>query len=259
MVDWSERDLQQLPHDDIMALLDRLEREPSADLWKELDNRLITEGECWYSAGYAALPRLSALAQMGAEEHRQAAIQLASMIAMTLHRHHTDDDLVRVDPSALATLHRLTLSRLPGMTGDQFRWYFQAAAAFAGYTFWATISLDFSDEHYRIECPHCATLLMIVIGDYGRYSAIRDEWEGDIHRIPLRPANPAILDGFRQRMHYTAAACGESVLADGLTYLFGDATCCNCDITFNLADWYEAQNSPTQPIDPVIPRVDRSY
>jgi hypothetical protein len=177
---------------------------------------------------------------------------------MMLHVRHQDDDLVRADPAALATLHRLAASRLPSIPGDYLLWSFQAACALAGYTFWATISLDFTDEHYRIHCPHCATALMIVIGDYGHYAAIRDDGEGDILRHPLRPANPATLPGFRRWMYDTAVACGDPILADGLTYLFGDATCSSCHSVFNVADWYEAENSPTQPIDPVVPRVDRS-
>ncbi|MET7425739.1 hypothetical protein [Dactylosporangium sp. NPDC005555] len=245
------------PGVEVAALLDRAEREPSAEVWERLDRLLIVEGECWFSAGFAALPRLSSLAQSGAAEHRAQAIDLAAAIVMTLHRHHRDDDLVRADPAALATLHRLAAPRLAGMSGGQLLRSFQAACAFAGYTFWATISLDFTDEHYRILCPHCATPLMIVIGDYGRYAAIRDHDEGDILRTPLRPVEPAALHGFRRWMHDTAAG-GDPILAGGLTYLFGDATCSRCHSVFNVADWYEAENSPAQPIDPVIPRVDRS-
>ena len=177
---------------------------------------------------------------------------------MTLHRHHGDDDLVRAEPSALVTLHRVTESRLPELAGSELHRYFQAALAFAGYTFRATISLDYSDEHYQVGCPHCATRLMIVIGDYGHYSSIRDEWAGDIQRVPLHPAKPAALDGIRRWMYDTAVACSDPILADGLTYLFGDATCPNCGSVFNIAEWDEAENSSTQPIDPVVLRVDRA-
>lgn len=129
-------------------LLDRLEQQPSASLWKEL----------------------------------------------------ADDDLVRAEPAALAALHRLVRARLPGMVGAELRGHVPAALAFAGYTLWAITSLDFSDEHYHLGCPHCATRLVIVIGDYGYYAAIRDEWAGDVERIPLRAASPAALDGIGRWM-----------------------------------------------------------
>ncbi|MFB6392376.1 hypothetical protein [Polymorphospora lycopeni] len=259
MVDWSQvRDIEGRPGSEVAALLHRLERTPDAGLWNELDNRLIVESECWCSAGFAALPRLGALARIGTGETRDRALVVASTIVATLHRNHAYDDLVRAVPSTLAVLHRATRSRLPGTTGPEFRQYFRAALAFAGYTLWATISLDFSDEHYQVGCPHCAVRLMIVIGDYGCYSAIRDEWEGDVQRVPLRPADVAGLDGIRRWMHDSAVAGGDPVLAGGLTYLFGDATCGDCGSVFTVADWYEAENGPSQPIDPVVPRVDRS-
>ncbi|MEV0564904.1 hypothetical protein [Dactylosporangium sp. NPDC050588] len=255
MIDWPEL---LDPGVEVAELLDRAERVPSTEVWERLDKLLIVEAECWYSAGFAALPRLSALAQSGAAEHRTHAIDLAAMIVMTLHRHHRDDDLVRADPAALAALHQLAACRLPSMFGGQLLRAFQATCAFAGYTFWATISLDYTDEHYKIHCPQCATPLMIVIGGYGHYVAIRDDGEGDLLRQPLRPAPPASLHEFRRWMYDTAIACRNPILADGLTYLFGDAICSSCHCVFNVADWYETQNSPTQPIDAVIPRVDRS-
>jgi hypothetical protein len=124
-------------------------RSPSGEVWQRLCELLIVEAECWCSAGFAALPRLSTLARSGTPEHREHAIELASMIVMTLHRNYEDDDLVRAEPAALATLHRLAASRLAGMSAHQLLWSFQAACAFAGHTFWATISLDFTDEHSR--------------------------------------------------------------------------------------------------------------
>jgi hypothetical protein len=118
VIDRSElRDQHNHPEVEVAELLDRAERAPSADVWQRLDALLIVETECWCSAGFAALPRLSALAQSGAAEYRDHAIDLASMIVMALHRNGEHDDLVRANPAALATLHRLAESRLPGMSG----------------------------------------------------------------------------------------------------------------------------------------------
>jgi hypothetical protein len=60
-----------------------------------------------------------------------------------------------------------------------------------------------------------------------------------------------LLDG-------TAVAGGDMTLAGGLTYLFGRAVCSGCGSRFGLADWFEADHGPAQPIDPVGPRTDRS-
>ncbi|MBF9131150.1 hypothetical protein I0C86_19610 [Plantactinospora sp. S1510] len=93
--------------------------------------------------------------------------------------------------------------------------------------------------------------------DYGHYSAIRDH-DDDIHRVPLHPASPEELTGIGGWAHGVATAGGDTTLADGLTYLFGRATCSMCGSRFDLADWLEAENSPRQPIDPIVPRTDRS-
>jgi hypothetical protein len=48
------------------------------------------------------------------------------------------------------------------------------------------------------------------------------------------------------------------ILADGLLHLFGRATRGLCGTTFALTAWLEAENSAHQPIDPIVPRTDRS-
>jgi hypothetical protein len=259
MVDWrSVRDVQGDSGVTVGRLPDRLRRQPDAALWDELGSRLVVEAECWCSAGFAALPELGRLAQSGADEYRDRALRLAAVIVRTLHRYHRHDDLARTDPEALATLHRLARNRLAASAGPAFVRQLQDTLAFAGYTFWASISLDFIDEHYHLSCPHCAVRLAIVIGDHGHYSAIRDDNDGDIHRLPLHPTTPQDLTGIGRWIHDAAVASGDTTLADGLTYLFGRAGCGMCGSRFNLADWFEAENSPDQPIDPIVPRTNGS-
>lgn len=233
----------------IPDLLDRLERQPTPQLWHDLNSLLVVEGEVFCRAGLAALTRLAALAERGGAESRDEALALASSIVRTLHKYHDADDLA--EPAAFATLYRVAAGALPGA---DFHDHFQAALSFAGYTFWAVIGLDYTDEHYHLGCPHCARPLVVVIGDYGHYCAIRHWNDGDVERMPLRPADPATLTGVSRWMHETATASGELTVAAGITYLFGDATCPRCGSTFNVATWYEAENGPPQPIDPVVPR-----
>ncbi|MEO3930656.1 hypothetical protein ABGB07_43435 [Micromonosporaceae bacterium B7E4] len=259
VIDWrSTWDVRGGPGVSVSVLLDRLAHSPDATVWHELENRLVVEGECCCSAGFAALPELARLAQSGTDEHRDRALDLAAVIVRSLHRYDEHDDLVRANPAALAVLHRLAQARLPGCAGPELVGRLQDSLALAGYTFWASISLDFTDEHYHLRCPHCATRLAIVIGDYGHYSAIRDHDDGDIHRVSLHPAAPGGLTGIGRWAHGIAAAGGDTTLADGLTYLFGRATWSMCGSKFDLADWLEAENSPSQPIDPIVPRTDRS-
>lgn len=59
-------------------------------------------------------------------------------------------------------------------------------------------------------------------------------------------------------MHDTAVAARDTILATGLTYLCGRAGCGACGSTVKVADWFGAENSPAQPMDPIVPRTDRS-
>lgn len=255
MVDWSRLlDVQGWPAIWIPDLLDRLERQPSPQLWQELRKLLVVEGEAFCRASFAALPRITGLAERGIVDSRDEALTLAGEIARTLHRYRDADDLVRAERDSFTTLHRLAVDSLPGRSGADFRERFQAALAFAGYTFWAVISFDYSDEHYRVSCPRCVRELFVVIGEHGHYSAIRHWNDGDVQRIPLRPADSATLTGIARWMHDTAAANGELTLAYGLTYLFGEAVCPRCGNVFSIANRYEAENSRPQPIEPVVAR-----
>jgi hypothetical protein len=231
----------------VEGLLARVEREPSAEAWRDLDHALIAEGECFERAGFAALPRLAALAAGGSEE----ALQIAGLITATLHRYHDADDLVEDAAEALGTLRRLAAETLAGRTGPAFRARLGAALAFGGYAFWAVISYDFEDEHYEVGCPGCAQRLWVVIGDYGCYAAVRHFNDGDVERTPLRAVTPGHLSGIARWMYDAAFASGEVMLAWGLTHLFGDAECPRCGSIFNVAEWYEAENGPPQPIFPI--------
>ncbi|MEH1017066.1 hypothetical protein V6U90_28710 [Micromonospora sp. CPCC 206060] len=191
MIDWrSVRDLQGDSGVIIEMLLGQLARQPDDAVWSEVEGRLVAEAECFCSAGFAALPELSRLARSGSDKDRDRALKLAAVIVRTLHRHHQHDDLVRVGPEAIAALHRIARARLAACIGPALVQRMQDTLAFAGYTFWASISLDFTDEHYQLGCPHCTTRLAIVIGDYGHYAAVRDYNDGDISRIPLHPTSP---------------------------------------------------------------------
>jgi hypothetical protein len=216
VIDW--RSVQDVRGDSgvvVGRLLERLGRQPDGVVWDEVESRLVVEAECCCSAGFAALPELSQLAQSGADECRERALRLAAVIVRTLHRYHRHDNLVRTSPEALAVLHSLARTRLATHTGPALAQQMQDALALGGYTFWASISLDFTDEHYHLRCPHCTTRLAIVIGDYGHYSATRDYHDGDINRVPLDPIRAQDLTGIGCWMHDNAAAGGDTTLVGG--------------------------------------------
>lgn len=78
----------------------------------------------------------------------------------------------------------------------------------------AVISLDYSDEHYRISCPRCVQQLFVVIGEYGHYWRCGTETMATFNAYPSgRPT--------RQPWQASRTGCamanGELMLANGLT------------------------------------------
>ncbi|SHN46314.1 hypothetical protein [Cryptosporangium aurantiacum] len=175
MIDWCElQDAEGAPATWIPDLLDRIERQPTAELWQELRHGLgVIECETWCRVSFAAIPRIAAIAEQSRGDDREEALDLAADIARSLVFYRDADDLVRSARDAYATLHRLAAESLADRTGIAFVQRLQAALAFAGHTLWATVGMDYSDEHYGLDCPHCARQIFVVIGRYGCYSAIR--------------------------------------------------------------------------------------
>ncbi|WP_127502934.1 hypothetical protein [Actinoplanes solisilvae] len=251
-VDWSKLvGVTGRPPVGIPELLRQLQRQPSPELWQEFGARLdVIEGESWCRPGFAAIPDIAALAEQ--EGNREEALELAALIAQTLHVYREADDLVSGALESYEALHRMAVESLTGLAADAFRHRFQDALAFAGFTLWARAGLDYSDEHYRLECAGCENEVFVVIGGWGHYSAIRHYNDGDVQRLPLRPADPASLTGVGRWMYDTAEVHGQTTMADGLTYLFGFATCPHCDRDFGVAELIEARCERPQPIEPFV-------
>lgn len=109
---------------------------------------------------------------------------------------------------------------------------------------WSAVLGDFTDDFYDLCCPHCAIEVTVAIGNYGRYSAIRDWQAGDRERRDLKPTSPGALVGTGRWMYDTAVRDGHDWLANGLTYLSGRADCPRCASTFVIAVEYTAANLP---------------
>ncbi|MEU6666058.1 hypothetical protein [Streptomyces sp. NPDC046727] len=109
---------------------------------------------------------------------------------------------------------------------------------------WAAVLGDFKGDFYPVTCPHCGVEVTIAIGDYGRYSAIRDWDSGDVERRDLRPVAAEEPTGTGRWMHETAVRDGREALADGISYLFGRAVCPGCVSVFDVADEYTSANRP---------------
>ncbi|MFB6626286.1 hypothetical protein ACFCWD_18795 [Streptomyces sp. NPDC056374] len=238
MVNWAQLYDWNSDVDRVPKLLDRVEREDDSKAWAELGRRLILEHDLVSPAGIAALPRLVRLAPVSTE-----ARHLAGEIMERAAGHHGADDLLAASVDAIAEFGILLDRHLASRPAD-YVVTFRALLAVQEQYHWANVLGDFTDDFYDLPCPHCATQVTIAIGEYGRYSAIRDWNQGDVERRDLRPTPIEKLSGIGRWMHETASRDRQVVLAEGISHLFGKAECPRCASVFLIADEYGAANCP---------------
>jgi hypothetical protein len=157
--------------------------------------------------------------------------------------HHGCDDLPADCADAIAEFREVLDRHLRSRPADYLT-AFRALLAVEEQYHWAAVLGDFTDDFYQLACPHCAVEVTIAIGDYGRYSAIRDWHLGDVDRRDLRPAPAEELLGIGRWMHEIAVRNGEEALAGGAAHLFGKAECPLCASVFTIAAEYTWANRP---------------
>ncbi|MFD7369978.1 hypothetical protein [Streptomyces mirabilis] len=238
MVNWTQMHDCYGDVDRVPALLVRVELEDNAEAWEELGYRLVLEHDLVFPASFAALPGLVRLASRSAR-----ARGLAGAILRGAAGHHGCDDLLADCADAIAEFRKLLDRHLQSRPVDYFAAFLNLLAAKEEYH-WSAVLGDFKDDFYHLACPHCAVEVTIAIGDYGRYSAIRDWNLGDVDRRGLRPASFEELSGTGRWMYETAVRDGHEALADGIAHLFGKGECPHCASVFNIADEYTSANRP---------------
>lgn len=239
VTDWARMQDSRGRVDRVPALLERVRRDDAdVEAWKELSYRLCLEHDLLFPASFAALPDLVRLAPGSA-----AARALAGVVVRRAAGHHGCDELWAACAPVVAELRDILDRHLRTRPDDYVR-DFVSLLATAGLYHWSAVLQDFTDDFFPITCPHCATAVTTAIGDYGRYSAIRDWHRGDIDRHDLRPASAADLTGVGRWMYETAIRDGQEGLALGIAHLFGKAKCPRCGSLFELAAEYAAANGP---------------
>jgi len=222
----------------VPELLERVARGDDAEAWKKLGYRLVLEGTLIFPASVAALPRLVHLASSSAR-----ARELAGAILRCSAAHHGCDDLLADSVDTITTFRALTDHYLQSRPTDYLSAFLDLLAARGEYH-WSNVIGDFTDDFYHLVCPHCAANVTIAIGNYGRYSAIRDWHLGDVDRRHLQPRAADELTGVGRWMHETAVRDAQESLADGIAHLFGRAECPGCASVFNIADEDASANRP---------------
>ncbi|GAA1864825.1 hypothetical protein [Actinomadura bangladeshensis] len=239
MTDWSRLSHAYGTAEDVPGLLDRVASGRNDQGWSDLWSALCHQGSV-YSASFAALPRLLAIAsdQGTREDDAVMALALAAAIVAGEDQPHDAGDVRARHAADIDALGRIATRMLP-TASDRYTYVYllQAVLAFEGVPVWGHRLEDVNNDEYEIECPECSAVMFVAFGDDGHFSCTGDYAIGaDVPKLPLRPAAPETLTGLPERLHTTAHAHGQEDVAVRLTYLFGAATCPDCKAEFTVAD-----------------------
>ena len=236
VIDWSEVTDSRGTAERVPILLALAEHEQAPAVWDELWDRLCLLGETVFPASLAALPYLVDLAASSTR-----ALELAGAIVRAAQQSYATDALLGDCTDSVVQLQILVDAYLRSRPDDYYRAFRDLLAA-QGQQLWSVAIGDFEDDFYHVPCPRCGVEVTVVIGEYGRYSAIRGWLAGDTDRRDLMPAQADSLVGVARQMYDLANRDEQQRLAEGLTYLFGQAECPRCADVFAIAESYAAAN-----------------
>lgn len=248
MTDWSQLSHAYGSAEDIPALLDQLASEPSPGRWNDLWSALCHQGSV-YSASFAALPWLADAAGSDDREQAVSALNLAGAILAGSDQLHGAGDVRAQHAAEVQTLLAAVNVHLRTASDrNEYAYLLESLLSCEGVMSWSeALAQGLVNEEYEVSCPGCRAELFVVIGERGCFSTIGDYAlsEDDVETTPLRPANPAAMDGIGRRLHGIALADGHEDIANAMTHVFGAATCPDCETGFCVADQLSADWSAT--------------
>ncbi|MEW1638495.1 hypothetical protein AB0469_31115 [Streptomyces sp. NPDC093801] len=248
MTDWSHLSHAYGSAEDMPALLEQTASEPSPERWSDLWSALCHQGSV-YSASFAALPWLADVAGSDDREQAVSALNLAGAIVAGSDQAHGAGDVRALYAAEIETLLALVNAHLRTASDrTEYTYLLECMLGFEGVMHWSEdLAWGLVGEEYAVSCPGCRVDLFIAIGAYGFFSTSSDYAlsEHEVETRPLRPADPAAMEGIGRRLHEIARADGQREVADALAHVFGDATCPDCAADFCVADRITGDRSAT--------------
>ncbi|MFJ6140907.1 hypothetical protein [Kitasatospora sp. NPDC092286] len=195
-----------------------------------------------FSASFAALPRLAALASScGPQDRRWVLLAAGAIMACA----PSGDDVFKVFSAPIAHLHRVTDQFLREIgDAENYVYLLQSLLSFEGVEIWDRCLEGLRTGEYEVECPHCGVNMFIVIGEDECFSASDDYSLREVEKVPLQPTASEDLEGLAKRLHDRTLADGQQLVARRLPYLFGRAACPDCGTVFPVADRVTANWTP---------------
>jgi hypothetical protein len=221
--------------EDVPGLLAAAE-ESGADFgpsWDEVWSRLCHQGTT-YTASYAALPALTAIAERHAPAGYVAALDLASGIIASTDGPRDSAEVRTEWAAALDRLHELAQRNLPLAADDsEFIYGLQTLLAFEDGGVWQRRLNHVADGELPLGCPHCDAFLLLNLE--GPEHLLTDYSDASVAPTPVHPAEPS-ADSIEGRILATTRSLGRTELAATLTYVFSTFVCPRCGTPFQAVD-----------------------
>ncbi|MEU7005778.1 hypothetical protein [Streptomyces sp. NPDC046332] len=224
------------PSDDLTAAFARLGGEEDQKVWTELWDDLCHQGSV-DDDSFLALPFLTAIATGRAPGEPVEAVLMAGLIVS-----EADEERTERYGEEIAELLPVARPLLEAAKADVpvFVYLLQCVLAFEGERVWSATRLEgLTEGEYEVECPHCSSELFIAFGDHGTFASAGDYVTADPPKALLLPAPPSGLGALPARLRRLALESGHDEVARGLTYLFGRATCPDCEGEFAVSEQVE--------------------
>ena len=224
MTDWGSLQDAYGSADQTRALLERADSDDRA-IWDELWSRLCHQGTV-YSASYAALPRLTELAERRPPAGYVEPLALAAAILASLDGPEDPRSIRARYSDETSTLSMMAERNLELADGSiDFIYALQTLLATEETTVWATRLDALADQELELACPQCDESLLMRLE---RSTAEVTRFSGGSSGTAVLVANPSDLDGPEARAYLLTLALGHRTLTDGLLKLFGRFACPNC-------------------------------
>ncbi|MEV7686940.1 hypothetical protein ACFW1F_09545 [Streptomyces bungoensis] len=224
--------------DRLRALLERAATGRDSQAWSGLWTELYHNGSLDV-AHPLVLPTLADMAQAGTADMAASALHLAGgLLVQADQRYETRNLRHRYAPEVARLLSAANRWRQATADRNDYCYLVEAILNLEGDIHWAEDLIQgVVSEEYELECPDpdgCATL-WVILGERGFFSTGQDYALSDeIETFPLHPADPRALDGLGRRLHDLAVADGHEEVGRALTYVFGEATCPECEQRFSV-------------------------
>ncbi|MEZ5095037.1 MAG: hypothetical protein R2731_02265 [Nocardioides sp.] len=207
------------------GLLERADTDERA-VWDELWSRLCHQGT-FYTASYAALPRLAELATRRDPAGFVEPLFLATSIITSTDGPEAVADVRARYTETINVLHEVA-ERLVSLAGDDtdFVYRVQALLATEGTSPWASRLDSLADQELELACSNCGEQLLISLESSP--SLVRQFDDAAVGTTSMVPADPSALTVSEARAYELAVTHGRPQVAEQMLEMFGVFECPNC-------------------------------